>query len=57
MFWTILWPLMNTTSTKYENWGNFKSRGSTAFDFGASGNWKWPSESLNYLELKPECEM
>ena len=48
---------MNTTSTKYENLDNFKSRGSTAFDFGASGNWKWPSESLNYLELKPEGEM
>ena len=22
-----------------------------------NGNWKWPSQSLNYLELKPEGEM
>ena len=38
MFGPILWPLMNTTSTKYDNLDNFRTRGTTGFDFGASGN-------------------
>ena len=50
IFGPILWPLMNTTSTKYENLDNFWTRGTTGFDFGASGNWKWPIRSLSYHE-------
>ena len=48
---------MNTASTKYDNLGNFNSRGSTGFDFGAIGNWKWPMESLSYHELRVKCDV
>ena len=49
-FGPILWPLMKGISTEHDNLDNFKSRGSTGFDFGASGNWKWPIGSLSYHE-------
>ena len=52
MYGPILWPSMNTNSTKHDNLGNFKTRGSTRFDFGASGNWKWPMETLSCHELR-----
>ena len=49
-FGPILWPFMKGISTEYDNLDNFKSRGFTGFDFGASGNWKWPIGSLSYHE-------
>ena len=51
MFGPILWPLMNISTTKHYNLDNFRARGSTSLDFGASGNWKWPMESLSLHEL------
>ena len=57
MYGPILWPSMNTNSTKHDNLGNFKTRGSTRFDFGASGNWKWPMETLSYHELRVKCDV
>ena len=46
---------MKGISTEYGNLDNFKSRDSTGFDFGASGNWKWPMESLSYHGLEETC--
>ena len=37
MLGPILWPLMNTTKRKHDTVYNFKSRGTTDFDFGPSG--------------------
>ena len=37
-FGPILWPLMKVISTEHDILDNFKSRGSTGFDFGANGN-------------------
>ena len=48
MFEQILWLLMKTTSTKHDNLDNFRTRGTPGFEFGASGIWKWPIESLRY---------
>ena len=57
MFGPILWPSMNTNSTKHDNLGNFKTRGSTRFDFGARGNSKWPIKSLSYHDLRVKCDV
>ena len=35
-FGPILWPLMKVISTEHDNLDNFKSIGSTGFDFGAN---------------------
>ena len=48
---------MKGISTEHDNLDNFKSRGSTGFDFGASGNLKWPMESLSYHELEETCNV
>ena len=50
MFGAILWPLMKSTSTKHDDLDNFRTRGTPAFDFGVSGNSKWPIELLRYHE-------
>ena len=57
MFGPILWPSMKVISTGYDNLDNFKSRGSTEFDFGASGYWKWPMESFRCQELEETCDV
>ena len=49
-FGPILWPLMNIRTTKHYNLNNFRTRGTTGFDFGASSSWKWPIECLWYHE-------
>ena len=49
-FGPILWPLMNISTTKHYNLDNFRTRGSTGFNFGASGNGKRPIESLRNHE-------
>ena len=56
-FGPILWPLMKGISTEHDNLDNFKSRGSTGFDYGAIANWKWPMESLSYHELRVKCDV
>ena len=48
---------MKGISTEYDNLDNFKSRGSTGFDYGAIGNWKWPMESLRCHELEETCDV